>query len=129
MAENVDRLILGTLEERKRAHQKRWAFLSKYLNRPSSIKLYDESIISQEFEPQPNWTLPEIDIDTIYRLPTFQFKSAQLFRFTSVNLPIFVDQFVYQIPFIKSEDVQWGIEHGYNDIHIGMIQFGINPLV
>ena len=40
-----------------------------------------------------------------------------------------MDQSVYQIPLIKSEDVQWGIEHGYNYIHIGMIQFGINPLV
>ena len=25
--------------------------------------------------------------------------------------------------------MQWGIEHGYNYIHIGMIQFVINPLV
>ena len=52
-----------------------------------------------------------------------------MFRFTSVNIPISVGQDVYQIPLINREDIQWGLEHGYKYVHIGMIQFGINPLV
>ena len=36
---------------------------------------------------------------------------------------------MYQVPLIKKEYIEWGLEHGYRYIHIGMIQFGINPLV
>ena len=73
--------------------------------------------------------MPEIDVDKLYKLPTFQFKAAQLFRFTSVNIPVSTGQDVYQIPLIKPEDIEWGLSKGYRYIHLGMLQFGINPLV
>lgn len=75
--------------------------MNKYMNKSSEEKLYDGKVIVQEFEPQPNWTLPEIEINKLYKIPAFQFRAAQLFRFTSVNIPISTDQKVYQIPLIK----------------------------
>jgi len=73
--------------------------------------------------------LPEIEVNKLYKIPTFQFRATQLFRFTFVDIPISTGQKVYQVPLIKREDIEWGLEHGFKYIHIGMIQFGINPLV
>ena len=83
--------------------------------------MYDEKVLVQEFEPQPNWTLPLIEVDKLYKIPAFQFRAAQLFRFTSVNIPISTGQSVYQVLLIKKEYIEWGLEHGYSYIHIGMI--------
>lgn len=52
-----------------------------------------------------------------------------MFRFSSVNIPISSGQEVYQIPLIKQEDIAWGLKNDYKYVHIGMVQFGINPLV
>jgi hypothetical protein len=50
-------------------------------------------------------------------------------RYCSVNVPISLGQSVYQIPLIQQADIDWGLANGYEYIHIGLIQFGINPLV
>lgn len=46
-----------------------------------------------------------------------------------MNIPISTGQSIYQIPLIQPENIKWGLENGYRYIHIGIIQFIINPLV
>jgi hypothetical protein len=75
-------------QSRRDAHNKRWSWLNKLVNKTKNEPLYNSRIISQEFDPQPNWFLPEIDVEKIYDLPMFRFHAASLFRFTSVNIPI-----------------------------------------
>ena len=106
---NEYKFVFPKPEDKQLARQKRWYFLNKYLNKSGNEKLYNEKVLVQEHEPQPNWTLPEIDVNKLYTIPMFQFKAAQLFRFTSVNIPITVGQSVYQVPLIKKEDVAWRI--------------------
>ncbi|RAZ93366.1 hypothetical protein DK853_40645, partial [Klebsiella oxytoca] len=36
---------------------------------------------------------------------------------------------MYQVPLINREDVEWGLENSYKYIHIGLVKFGINPIV
>ena len=130
MAGYMNEFSLQKPEDRKIAHKNRWYFLNKFLNKSRNEDVpSDDKVLVQEFEPQPNWTLPEIDIDKLYKMPIFQFRAAQLFRFTSVNIPISTGQSVYQIPLIQPENIKWGLENGYRYIHICIIQFGINPLV
>ena len=116
-------------QSRRDAHNKRWSWLNKLVNKTTNEPLYSSRIISQEFDPQPNWFLLEIDVEKIYDLPMFRFRAASLFLFTSVNIPISLSQSVYQIPLIKRDDIEWGMENGYNYIHIGLIHFDINSLV
>lgn len=82
-------------ESRKVAHDKRWSWLTKYINKENKDVLYNTRVIAQEFEPQPNWTLPNIDIEKIYKMPMFHFRAANLFKFSSINIPISLSQQVY----------------------------------
>ena len=107
MAGSLNEFVLQTPEDKKIAKQKRWSFLNKYLYKFSEEKLYDENVLVQEFEPQPNWTLPEIEVDKLYKIHAFQFRATQLFRFTFVDIPISTGQKVYQVPLIKREDIEW----------------------
>ena len=67
MAGYMNEFSLQKPKDRKIAHKNRWSFLSKYLNKSQeNDTLYDEKVLVQEFEPQPNWTLPEIDVDKLY---------------------------------------------------------------
>jgi hypothetical protein len=59
----------------------------------------------------------------------FQFCASTLIRYSSVNIPINLQQPIYQIPLIKPDDIEWGLEHNYKYVHLGLLQFGINPLV
>jgi len=130
MAGYMNEFTLQKPEDRKKAHKNRWSFLNKFLNGSLNDEiLYDEKVLVQEFEPQPNWTLLEIEVDKLYKIPVFQFRTIQLFRFTSVNIPISTGQLVYQIPLIKKDDIEWGLENGYKYVHIGMIQFSINLVI
>lgn len=85
------------------AHVKRWSWLAKIMNKNDKDSIYNTRVISQEYDPQPNWTLPEIKI---YNLPMFKFCTASLFRFASVNVPISLNQQVYQVPLINKEYVE-----------------------
>lgn len=105
------------------------ALFRKLLSRSSNKPLYNSRLLCQEYEPDPNWRMPEIPASEIYDLPLFQFRATTLIRYCSVNVPISLGQTKYQIPLIQQADIDWGLEHGYEYIHIGLIQFGINPLV
>jgi len=118
-----------SIESRKVAHEKKWAWLTKFLNKRNTNVFFDTSVVEKEFNPQPNWELPKVEREKIYKLPVFQFHATTLFRFSSVKVPVSVGQSVYQIPLIRKEDVEWGLSHDYKYIHIRLIQFGINPLV
>jgi hypothetical protein len=100
-------------------------FLSQYANKP----LYNVRLLAQEYEPDLNWRMPEVPASDIYDISIFQFKATTLIRYCSVNVPISLGQSVYQVPLIQEADIDWGLSHGYEYIHIGLIQFGINPLV
>jgi hypothetical protein len=73
--------------------------------------------------------MPEIEPAKIYDLPMFKFRATTLIRYCSNNVPLSLGQSVYQIPLIQQADIDWGLEHGYKYVHLGLIQFGINPLV
>jgi hypothetical protein len=91
--------------------------------------LYNEKLLTQEYEPDPNWKMPKVPASEIYNLSVFQFKAATLIRYCSVNIPISLGQSKYQLPLIQQEDIEWGLKHGFEYIHIGLIQFGLNALV
>jgi len=119
MAGYMNEFTLQKPEDKKIAHKNRRYFLNKFPTRSHNDEiLYDEKVLVQEFEPQPNWKLPEIEVDKLYKILVFQFFTAQLFRFTSVNIPISTGQSVYQIPLIKKDDIKWGLENGYKYVHI-----------
>jgi len=59
----------------------------------------------------------------------FKFCATNIIRYAFVNVHIILTQRMYQMPLIKLEDVQWGLEQGYKYVHLGLIQFGINPLI
>lgn len=80
------------------------------LSQSAKKPLYNVRLLAQEYEPDPNWKMPEVPAFDIYDISIFQFKATTLIRYCSVNAPISLGQSVYQI-------------------HIGLIQFGINPLV
>lgn len=73
--------------------------------------------------------MPEIESSKVYDLPMFKFRASTLFRYCSHNVPLSLGQSVYQIPLIQQSDIDWGLEHGFKFVHIGLIQFRINPLV
>jgi hypothetical protein len=91
--------------------------------------LYNEKLLTQEYEPDPNWKMPKVPASEIYNLSVFQFKAATLIRYCSVNILISLGQSKYQLPLIQQEDIEWGLKHGFEYIHIGIIQFGLNALV
>lgn len=99
------------------------------LSRSSHSTLYNDKLIQQDYEPDPNWEMPKVPASEIYLLPVFQFKSATLIRYCSVNIPISLGESKYQLPLIQEQDIEWGLSHGYEYIHIGLIQFGLNALV
>lgn len=99
------------------------------LSQSSHKPLYNDKLIHQDYEPDPNWEMPKVPASEIYQLPVFQFRSATLIRYCSVNIPISLGQSKYQLPLIQSEDIEWGLSHGFEYIHIGLIQFGLNALV
>ena len=101
----------------------------KLLSQSSNKPLYNVRLLAQEYEPNPNWKMPQVPASDIYDIPLFQFKATTLIRYCSVNIPISLGQTKYQIPLIQQSDIDWGLQHGYEYIHIGLIQFGINPLV
>ena len=94
-----------------------------------SNSLYNTILVAQEYEPDVNWRMPEIEPSKIYDLPMFKFRSSTLIRYCSQNVSLSPGQSVYQIPLIQQADIDWGLEHGYKYVHLGLIQFGINPLV
>jgi len=73
--------------------------------------------------------MPEIEPSKIYDLPMFKFCASTLIRYCSNNVPLSLGQSVYQIPLIQQSNRDWGLEHGFKYVHLGLIQFGINPLV
>jgi hypothetical protein len=91
--------------------------------------LYNEKLLTQEYEPDPNWKMPKVPASEIYNLSVFQFRAATLIRYCSVNILISLGQSKYQLPLIQQEDIEWGLKHGFEYIHIGLIQFGLNALV
>ena len=70
-----------------------------------------------------------IEPSKVYDLLMFKFKASTLFWYCSHNVPLSLGQSVYQIPLIQQSDIDWGLEHGFKFVHIGLIQFRINPLV
>lgn len=98
-------------------------------NSSASKSLYNNRLITQEYEPDVNWRMLEIEPSKIYDLPMFKFKASTLFRYCSYNVPLSLGQSVYQIPLIQQSDIDWGLEHGFKYVHLGLIQFGINPLI
>lgn len=57
------------------------------------------------------------------------FHAANLIRYAFLNVPINITHPMYQIPLIRPKFVQWELEQGYKYMHLGLIQFGVNPLV
>jgi len=102
---------------------------SEFLSQSADKPLYNVRLLTQEYEPDPNWKILEVPPSAIYDISIFQFKATTLIRYCSVNVSISLGQSVFQIPLIQQADIDWGLEHGYEYIHIGLIQFGINPLV
>ena len=78
-------------------------------------------LIAQEYEPDVNWRMPEIEPSKIYDLPMFKFRATTLIRYCSHNVPLSLGQSVYQIPLIQQADIDWGLEHGYKYVHLGLI--------
>jgi hypothetical protein len=108
---------------------KKSTWLKRILSSSSSNPLYNTRLLAQEYEPDVNWSMPEIEPSKIYDLPMFKFRATTLIRYCSINVPLSLGQNVYQIPIIKQEDIDWGLEHGYKYVHLGLLQFGINPLI
>jgi hypothetical protein len=108
---------------------KKSSWFKRILGSSSSDPLYNTRLIAQEYEPNANWTMPEIEPSKIYDLPMFKFRATTLIRYCSTNVPLSLGQNVYQIPMIQQVDIDWGLENGYKYVHLGLIQFGINPLV
>lgn len=98
-------------------------------NSSSSTSLYNTRLITQEYESDVNWRMPKIKPSKIYDLPMFKFRASTLFKYCSHNVPLSLGQSVYQIPLIQQSDIDQGLENGYKYVHLGLIQFGINPLV
>lgn len=108
---------------------KKSSWFKRLLSSSSSDPLYNTRLLAQEYEPDVNWSMPEIEPSKIYDMPMLKFRATTLIRYCSVNVPLSLGQNVYQIPIIKQEDIEWGSEHGYKYVHLGLLQFGINPLV
>ncbi len=51
----------------------------------------------------------------------FQFRAANLFRFSSVKIPISLSQQVYQVQLVNKEYIEWGLAKGYEYIQIRLI--------
>ena len=100
---------------------KKTNWIGRTLNKSQSEPLYDTSVVVQEFTPNPNWKLPQISPSKIYDLPMFNFRATNLIRYASINATINITQPVYQIPLIKPEYVQWGLEKGYKYVLLGPI--------
>jgi len=60
-------------------------FLSRY---SLSKSLYNTRLVAQEYEPDINWRIPEIEPSKIYDLPMFKFRASTLIRYCSHNVPL-----------------------------------------
>jgi hypothetical protein len=52
----------------------------------SNKPLYNVRLLAQEYEPDPNWKMPEVPASDIYDISIFQFKATTLIRYCSVNV-------------------------------------------
>lgn len=74
-------------------------------NSSSSTSLYNTRFITQEYESDVNWRMPKIEPSKIYDLPMFKFRASTLFKYCSHNVPLSLEQSVYQIPLIQQFDI------------------------
>jgi hypothetical protein len=94
---------------------------TKFLIQSGNKPLYNVRLLAQEYEPDPNWRMPEFPASDIDDISIFRFKATTLIRYCSVNVPISLGQSVYQVPLIQQADIDWGLSNGYEYIHIGLI--------
>jgi hypothetical protein len=74
---------------------KKSSLFKRILGSSSFDPLYNTRLIAQEYEPNANWTMPEIEPSKIYDLPMFKFRATTLIRYCSTNVPLSLGQNVY----------------------------------
>jgi len=67
-----------------------------------------------------NWTIPRIDIDTVYKINTFNFKRA--YSIKTHEEAISLQNGLQAIPMIKQSSVESHLTSDYIFMHIGLVQ-------
>jgi hypothetical protein len=63
--------------------------------------------------------MPEIPASDIYDISIFQFRATTLIRYCSVNVPYLSRTVCLSDSLIQQEDIEWGLENGYEYIILG----------
>ena len=71
--------------------------------------------------------MPRIDIDTIYKIETFEFKRAYLVK--THEEAISLQSGMQTIGMIKQNSIESHFKANYRFMHIGLVQVAIKPLL
>ena len=74
-----------------------------------------------------NWVMPRIDIDTIYKIGTFEFKKA--YSIKTHKEAISLQSGMQTIGIIKQNSIKSHLKANYRFMHIGLVQVAIKPLL
>ncbi|KAI5663844.1 hypothetical protein M9H77_23167 [Catharanthus roseus] len=74
-----------------------------------------------------DWTIPEEQIETIYKVGTFDFKTA--FSVKTHEETMNIQEKFQTIPLLSKVSLQKYAEKGFRYIHFGLIQVAVKPLV
>ena len=74
-----------------------------------------------------NWNIPRIELDTIYKIGTFEFIKA--YSVKTHEEVISLQNGLQTIPMIKQELFESHLWANYRFMHIGLVQVAIKPLL
>jgi len=74
-----------------------------------------------------HWDMLRIDIDTVYKIGTFEFKKAYYVK--THEEAISLQSGMQTIGMIKSNSIQSHLKANYRFMHIGLVQVAIKPLL
>ena len=74
-----------------------------------------------------NWNIPRIELDTIYKIRTFEFIKAYYVK--TPEEVISLQNGLQTIPMIKQESIKSHLRTNYRFVHIGLVQVAIKPLL
>lgn len=74
-----------------------------------------------------NWSISRQNIESIYQIGTFDFKTAYFVKTHEETISI-LNEF-QTIPLLNKSTIQNHLKHGYRFMHFGLIQIAVKPLV
>jgi len=74
-----------------------------------------------------NWVMPRVDIDTIYKIGTFEFKKA--YSVKTHEEAISLQSGMQTIGMISPIAVAQHLQEKYKFLHIGLVQVAVKPLL